>query len=110
MRISTRPVSLTFAMLVAILMIIVGPARLVSENHRQAFVEVTASLYPGYTGAENFPQVIIGALYGVLDGAVGGVVLNWLYNQCSRWPLGGWTQMLLIEPNIDFATNTNSNI
>jgi len=92
MRISTRTVSLTFAMFVAILMIVVGLARLVSEDYGQAFVEVMASLYPGYTGTANLPQVIIGALYGALDGAAGGAVLSWLYNQCSKWPLGGGHQ------------------
>jgi hypothetical protein len=89
MSIRIRTVSLTFAMFVSILMIVVGLARLVSEDYGQAFVDVMASLYPGYTGTANFPQVIIGALYGALDGAVVGTVLSWLYNQCSKWPLGG---------------------
>ena len=87
MRVRIRTASLTFAMFVAILMIVVGLARLVSEDYGQAFVEVMASLYPGYTGTANFPQVIIGALYGALDGAVAGAVLSWLYNQCSKWLL-----------------------
>ena len=42
-----------------------------------------ASLYPGYTATASFGQVIIGALYGILDGAVAGAVFAWLYNICA---------------------------
>jgi hypothetical protein len=39
-----------------------------------------ASVYPGYTAEPGFGQVLIGGLYGALDGAVVGAVLAWLYN------------------------------
>ena len=83
MKINVMGVSLTLAMFVAILMFVVGLVRLVSPDYGQAFVEVMASLYPGYTGPATFGQVIIGALYGALDGAIGGAVFGWLYNCCS---------------------------
>ena len=83
MRINVKRVSLTLAMFVAILMFVVGLVRLVSPDYGQAFVEVMASLYPGYTGPATFGQVIIGALYGALDGAIGGAVFGWFYNCCS---------------------------
>jgi len=57
MRINVKSVSLTLAMFVAILMFVVGLVRLVSPDYGQAFVEVMASLFPGYIG--------------------------WLYNCCS---------------------------
>ena len=80
MRINIKRASLTFGMFMAILMFVVGLARLVAPDYGQAFVEVMASLYPGYTGTATFGQVIIGALYGALDGAIGGAVFGWLYN------------------------------
>ena len=83
MKINVKGVSLTLAMFVAILMFVIGLVRLVSPDYGQAFVEVMASLYPGYTGPATFGQVIIGALYGALDGAIGGAVFGWLYNCCS---------------------------
>ena len=70
MRINVKSVSLTLAMFVAMLMFVVGLVRLVSPDYGQAFVEVMASLFPGYTGPATFGQVIIGALYGALDGAI----------------------------------------
>jgi len=83
MRIDVQRVSLTVAMFVALLMFVLGLARLISPDYGQAFAEVMASLYPGYSGAATFGQVIIGALYGALDGAIGGAVFGWLYNCCS---------------------------
>ena len=39
-----------------------------------------ASVYPGYTATPSLGQVIIGTLYGMLDGAIVGAVFAWLYN------------------------------
>ena len=83
MRIDITRVTLVLAAFVAVLMGGVGIARLVSPHYGQAFVEVMASLYPGYTGPATFGPVSIGALYGARDGAIGGAVFGWLYNCCS---------------------------
>ncbi len=39
-----------------------------------------ASIYPGYTAAASFGQVILGTLYGLVDGAICGAIFAWLYN------------------------------
>ena len=78
-----KKVSLTVAMFVATLIFVVGLARLVSPEYGQAFVEVIASLYPGYSGAATFGQASIGAMYGALDGGISGALFGWLYNCCS---------------------------
>lgn len=83
MRVNIKTMAGTLAAFVAILMFVVGLARLVSPEYGQTFVEVMDSLYPGYTGAATFTQLIYGSLYGALDGAIGGAVLGWLYNCCS---------------------------
>ena len=46
-----------------------------------AFLNVIDSIYPGYTSGGGWPSVIIGALYAVVDGAIGGAVLAWVYNK-----------------------------
>ena len=61
-------------------MFVTGLANLIWPGYGQAFLDVMASLYPGYTATASFGQVIIGALYGILDGAVAGAVFAWLYN------------------------------
>lgn len=44
------------------------------------FLALAASVYPGYEPATNLMTLLIGTLYGLLDGAIGGAVLAWLYN------------------------------
>ena len=83
MRIEIKRVSLALAVFVDILMLLVGLSRLIWPDYAQGFVEVMASLYPGYTGAATVSQAIIGSLYGALDGAISGAVFGWLYNCCS---------------------------
>ena len=57
-----------------------GVANLIWPDYGQAFLEMMASVYPGYQATASFGQVLIGTLYGVVDGAVGGAVFAWLYN------------------------------
>ena len=49
----------------------------------QALLDVMASVYPGYNATPSIGQVIIGTLYGLLDGAIGGAVFAWPYNTCA---------------------------
>ena len=58
-----------------------GVGNLIWPGYGQPFLELTASLYPGYKAAASFGQVIVGTLYGMLDGAVAGAVFAWLYNR-----------------------------
>ena len=83
MKLSVKKMSFTFSMFFAITIFWVGLARLVWPDYGQPFAELVASLYPGYTGAASFGQMIIGTLYGALDGAIAGAVFSWLYNCCS---------------------------
>jgi hypothetical protein len=60
--------------------LIMGVANLIWPGYGQAFLQLLASMYPGYSGAATFGQVVIGTLYGLVDGAIGGAVFAWLYN------------------------------
>ncbi len=64
-------------------MLLTGVANLIWPDYGQAFLEMTASIYPGYQATASFGQVLIGTLYGVVDGAVVGAVFAWLYNFCA---------------------------
>ena len=68
----------------AILLVALG--NLIAPPYGAAFLEVTASVYPGYHFAEDagFGSVIIATLYGVLDGAIGGAIFAWVYNKFVR--------------------------
>jgi len=62
----------------AILM--VALANLIWPSYGRAFLELTASLYPGYQPGAGLGSVVTGTLYGLGDGAVSGAVFAWLYN------------------------------
>jgi len=39
-----------------------------------------ASLYPGYHGPSGYGSVLVVTMYAVIDGAIAGALLAWLYN------------------------------
>ena len=64
--------------------LVVALANLIWPSYGRAFLELAASLYPGYQPGAGWGSVITGTLYGLVDGAVGGAVFAWLYNVLSR--------------------------
>ena len=60
---------------------LIGLGNLISETYGVAFLEVIASIYPGYTVDGDFGSVIVATLYAALDGAIVGFVFAWLYNR-----------------------------
>jgi len=47
------------------------------------FLLAMASVYPGYRGVPELGDVLLGAVYGLVDGALGGWLVAWLYNRFS---------------------------
>ena len=62
----------------AILMVALG--NLISPDYGVAFLSWTASVYPGYTPSTGVGSVVIGTVYGFVDGTVAGLIFGWLYN------------------------------
>ena len=62
---------------------LVGLANLVWPKYGMQFLEVLASIYPGYHAEPSLGSVIVGAVYAAVDGAIGGLILAWLYNRCA---------------------------
>ena len=60
--------------------LIVGVSNLIWPGYGSAFLQLAASIYPGYKADATFGQVIVGTLYGLVDGAIGGAIFAWLYN------------------------------
>lgn len=52
-----------------------------ANGYAGAFLEVMASIYPGYH--ISFPGSIVGMLYGFADAFIGLFVLGWLYNSMN---------------------------
>jgi TRAP-type mannitol/chloroaromatic compound transport system permease large subunit len=61
-----------------------GLANLIWRGYGQQFLQTMASVYFGYHATRSIAEVIVGTLYGTVDGLVGGAVFAWLYNQFVR--------------------------
>lgn len=64
--------------------LLVGVANLIWSSYGGAWLDLGASIYPGYQGPGGFGSVIVVTLYAALDGAVCGALLAWVYNMFAR--------------------------
>ncbi len=80
MALNTKALTLTAAILWGGCFLLVGLANLVFPPYGDAWLQLGASIYPGYHGPAGFGSVLVVTLYAVLDGAIAGLVLGWLYN------------------------------
>lgn len=64
--------------------LIVASANLIWPGYGRIFLDLAASIYPGYRPGTGIGSVITGTLYGLVDGAIGGAIFGWLYNLLAR--------------------------
>ncbi len=57
-----------------------GLIHLANPPYGASFLDAISSIYPGFHGARNFPDVLVGTAYALIDGGLGGLFLAWLYN------------------------------
>jgi len=57
-----------------------GIGHLAWPGYGGAFLDLAASIYPGFNPDGGLIDVIMGTVYGLADGAIGGAVVAWLYN------------------------------
>ncbi|HSC78399.1 MAG TPA: hypothetical protein VLB32_07530 [Candidatus Acidoferrales bacterium] len=82
MKLSVKGMTVAFSLFWGILaMFLAGMGSLVWPGFAHEFLQMMASIYPGYHATASFVDVIVGTLYGLLDGAIGGAVFALLYNR-----------------------------
>ena len=87
MRINVIALSITAGLFWGSSIIITGLANMIWPPYGQAFLELAASLYPGYHASPAIGQIITGTVYGIVDGAIAGYLCGWIYNLVlSRCP------------------------
>ncbi|MGA9905581.1 MAG: bacteriophage holin [Candidatus Sulfotelmatobacter sp.] len=84
MKLNTKALALTSAILWGLAMLVTSLANLIWGNFGEQFLQTTSSVYPGYHATRSITEVIVGTLYGAVDGFVGGAVFAWLYNQFAH--------------------------
>ena len=80
MKLSVKSLTITAAVLWGGACLLVSVLNVIWPNYGGAFLEVISSIYPGYEVTGTLGSVIVGTLYAMLDGAVGGTVFGWVYN------------------------------
>jgi len=84
MILSIRALTITVALLWGGAVLACGIANLIWPTYGVAFLQVVASVYPGYHATGSLGSVVVGTLYALLDGAVSGLLFGWLYNRFAR--------------------------
>jgi len=80
MRLDVKAMGTAAGLLWGSTVFIMGLAHIVWPQYGVAFLDTVSSIYPGYD-VGGFGSVIVGTLYGLADGLIGGVILAWLYNK-----------------------------
>jgi hypothetical protein len=84
MRLDIRALSIAGAIFWGGMFFLLGVANLVWPPYGRAWLDVFASIYPGYQVTASFGAVIVLTLYAALDGGIAGAVFAWLYNRFVR--------------------------
>ena len=80
MKLNLKALVLTAGVVWAGSVLIVGVTNLIWPGYGATFLQLVASIYPGYDATASVGAVIVGTLYALVDGAIFGLVFGWLYN------------------------------
>jgi hypothetical protein len=80
MKINVSALTGTLGLFWSMAILIVASMNLIWPTYGRPFLELIASVYPGYHAEPSLGQVAVGGLYGLLDGALCGLLLGWVYN------------------------------
>ncbi len=83
MKLSTLSLALTAAILWGVSVLLCGIANMNWPDYAVSFLDVLDSIYPGYHRDGTMRNVIVGALYAVVDGGIGGLLFGCIYNLCA---------------------------
>ncbi len=79
MRVSLKGIALSSAILWGGAMLFVGLVHMAAPSYGGDFLRIMSSVYPGADTAPRLGRVLLGTLYGFVDGGVAGLLFGWLY-------------------------------
>ena len=83
MKLQLKAVAIAAAILWGGAILMVSLGNMLWPPYGGAFLQMVASVYPGYDPASGGASIIIGTLWGLVDGAIAGLIFGWLYNKLS---------------------------
>ena len=84
MKPSVKALSMTCALLWGGCVLIVGLINLADPAYGREFLRIMTSVYPGADATRTFGRVLLGGLYGFVDGAIGGWLFAMLFRMFAR--------------------------
>lgn len=84
MRLDVVALAVTTALIWGAAVLVVASANVIWPPYGRAFLDLVASIYPGYHPGPGAGSVVTGTFYGLVDGGIGGAVFGWLYNLLAR--------------------------
>ena len=80
MRLNVTALSIASGLFWGGCILVVAAANLIWPDYGLVFLQLCASIYPGYHPGTGMGSVVTGTIYALVDGAVGGAIFAWLYN------------------------------
>ena len=80
MHLSTRALAIVGAILWGGSILFSGLLNLLIPGYGLHFLQLISSVYPGFHAAGTLGDLLVGTIYGMVDGGIGGFVFGWLYN------------------------------
>jgi hypothetical protein len=80
MRVSLKALTLSSAILWGGAMLFVGLIHMAAPSYGGEFLRLMSSVYPGADTAPTLARVLLGTIYGFVDGAIGGGLFGLLYS------------------------------
>jgi hypothetical protein len=81
MRLNIKAMVLALGILWGAAVLVTGLANLIWSSYGTGFLQLLASIYPGYKASGSIGDLITGVLYSLVDGGLCGLILAWLYNR-----------------------------
>ena len=84
MKLDPKALSYVSAALCGSCVLVVGLFNLSYPDYGREFLELLASVYPGYRAERSMESVLIGTGYALTKGAAVGWLFGWLYNRIAK--------------------------
>jgi hypothetical protein len=80
MPLSLKAFAITAGLVWGVCLLAVGVVNFLIPSYGIGFLDAMRSVYPGYHNARTITNIVVGSAYGLVDGAIGGLVFAWVYN------------------------------
>jgi hypothetical protein len=81
MRLDVKAMAFALGIVSAVAVLLTGLANLVWPGYAGQFLQLLASVYPGYKASGSLRDLVTGVVYALVDGALFGLVFAWIYNR-----------------------------